>query len=250
MKKVDKTSVTIVIPVKNEEGNIINTLKSIDKEVKYAHKIIVVDGRSTDKTGKLVKDYAKRHKNVSLIITSPENSPFKESLIVGINATETEFVATFMGDLSDNPKTLNKMVKKIYRGADVVIASRYIPGGGTINKPKMQATISWVVSKTLHFLTGIPIHDVSNPFALYRKKLLTAINTVSRANEIPIELVYNAYFKGAKIAEVPTIWRGRSVGKSKFNSLKVIPGYAKLYIWALVNSWKFLLAKSLKKLSS
>jgi dolichol-phosphate mannosyltransferase len=243
VKKSNKVELTIVIPVKNEEENIINTLQAIHRSVKFPHKVIIIDGRSTDQTVNLVKNFIKKHENVKIIVTSPEKSAFKESLEVGIKAANTEFIATFMGDLSDDPNTLNKMYKKAQTSYDVVIASRYIPKGGTINKPLLQALVSWTVSKTLHYVTGIPIHDVSNPFTLYRRNLITNINTVSIANELPIELVYKAYFKGAKITEVPTVWRGRKTGKSKFNIYKVIPGYAKIYIWVLINSWKFKLGR-------
>ena len=117
-----------------------------------------------------------------------------------------------------------------------MIGSRYMPGGAKIGEPKFQGSISRIVSRSLHLLTGIPTKDVSNPFRMYRKALLSQIHTMSKTNEIPIEILFKAYFKGAKITEVPTIWRGRKFGKSKFNLLKVVPGYAKLYLWIILNS--------------
>lgn len=235
--------ITIVIPVKNEEGNIINTLQEIDKKVKFPHRILVVDGRSTDKTHDLVINYSKSHKNVKIIVTKPKDSAFKESLQVGYKASTTEFVVTFMGDLSDRPETLSEMRKKAVEGYDVVIGSRYIKGGGVVNKPRMQAIISRLVSFILHFLTGIPIHDVSNPFTLYRRSILIDIKPISKANEMPIEMLFKAYFMGAKITEVPTVWKGRVAGRSKFNMYRVIPGYAKLCAWVILSSWKFRLQK-------
>lgn len=236
--------ITIVIPVKNEEGNIINVLEAIRKKVTFPHQILVVDGRSIDKTQELVKNYHKAYKNVDLLVTRPQDSAFKESLFVGYRSAKTEFVATFMGDLSDNPATLNKMYDKLRSGYDVVIASRYIKGGGVVNKPKMQAIISRCVSASLRLITSIPIHDVSNPFTLYRKSILTEMDIVSDANEIPIEMVYRAYFSGAKIAEVPTIWKGRVAGKSKFKMFRVVPGYAKLYLWVVTKSAQYRLMKT------
>lgn len=238
-----RVSVTIVIPVRNEEGNIIQTLQSIKRKVRFLYYIIVVDGRSTDKTFTLVNNYIKKHKNVSIIKTSPEMSAFKESLEVGINATKTEFVAVMMGDLCDDPYTLNQMYEDILNGSDIVVGSRYMKGGAKIGDPKIQGAISWAVNKTLYMFTGIPTRDASNPFKMYKKALLKDIKTLSRANEIPIEIIYRAYFSGAKITEVPTTWKGRKTGKSKFKTLQVIPGYAKLYLWVLLNSWKFQLSK-------
>lgn len=235
--KQDQT-ITIVIPVRNEEGSIIRTLESIRKKVKVPYQVIIVDGCSTDQTVNLIKDYIKKNKNVQVILTTPKTSGFKDSIDIGINQAKTNFVVVMMGDLSDDPETINRMHSKIKDGFDIMIGSRYMPGGAKIEEPKLQGMISRATSKSLHLLTGIPIRDVSNPFRMYRKELLSQIKTVSRTNEIPIEILFKAYFQGAKIAEVPTTWRGRKFGTSKYKLLQVIPGYAKLYFWVLINSWR------------
>lgn len=238
-----KKPVTIIIPVKNEEGSVVKVLQSIRNKVKVPYYIIVVDGCSTDKTVSLVKDYIKKNRNIRIILTTPKTSGFKDSIDVGVAASKTSYVVVMMSDLSDDSATINKMYAKIKDGSDIVVGSRYMPGGRKLGEPKIQGSISRMVSKTLQLLTGIPTHDVSNPFRLYRKSLLTGIKTESRANEIPIEVIFKAYFKGAKITEVPTIWRGRKFGKSKFKLLKVVPAYAKLYIWVLLSSWRMQLAR-------
>lgn len=238
MFKNHKEAITIVIPVRNEEGSILKTLHSIHSKVKIPCKVIIADGCSTDQTFSLVSKYSKTHKNVRIFRTPPDKSGFKDSLDLGIDKATTGVVVVMMGDLCDDPNTVNKMYRKIQHGADMVVGSRYMPGGKKIKDPILQGSISRAVSKTLHLLTDLPIHDVSNPYRMYRKNLLASIKTQSKANEVPIEVIYKAFFMGAKIAEVPTIWRGRKSGKSKFRLLKVVPSYAKLYIWVLLNSWK------------
>jgi len=245
-KDIFSNSVTIVIPVKNEEGNIINILQLIKQRVKISYNVIVVDGCSTDQTFNLTKDYIKKNKCIRIIKTRPEDSAFKESLEVGINASKTEFVAIMMGDLSDNPTTLNEMYKIAEMGSDVVIGSRYMRGGRIINKPFIQKYLSWIVNKFFYLLTGIPTHDVSNPYALYRKKYLDLKKTISIGFEIPLEMLYKAYFKGAKISEVPTVWEGRVNGKSKFTYLRYSTGFAKICTWVLINNLKFNLIKQIK----
>lgn len=233
-------SITIIIPVKNEEGSIIKNLELLQKKVTSPHYVIIVDGCSTDQTFNLVSNYIKKNvshrgKNVRIVRTNQSESGFKDSINIGIKITTTDIVAIMMGDLCDDPETIDKMYKKIQEGYDIAIGSRYMPGGIRIAEPKIQGFLSRAVSKTLHLLTDIPIHDISNPFRMYKKELLSEIKTMSEGNEIPIEILFKAYIKGARIAEIPTVWRGRRSGKSKFKMLKVIPGYAKLYAWVLIN---------------
>ena len=238
-----RENITIVIPVRNEEGCIVQSLQLLQSKVTVPYFVIVVDGCSTDKTVALTRAYIKQNKNVSIILTTPETSGFKDSIDIGIAHTTTSHVVVMMGDLCDDPVTINEMYSKVREGADVIIGSRYMRGGLKVGEPKIQGLISRTVNKTLYFLTGIPTHDASNPFKMYRKALLNSIKTESKGNEVPIEVIFKAYFDGAKIVEVPTVWRGRKSGKSKFKMLKVAPGYARLYVWALINSWRFQLAK-------
>jgi len=234
-----KEDISIVIPVRNEESNIVVCLEAIKKTVKILHRVIVVDGCSTDKTVEFVSKYAKQNRNVKLIRTSPQTSGFKESIEIGIKKTRTEYLVVMMGDLCDDPKTISIMHQRVEDGNDIVVGSRYMKGGKKIGEPRLQGFFSRYVNKTLRLLTGIPTHDVSNPFKLYRKSLLTKIQTASKANEVPIEVMYKAFFGGARISEVPTTWVGRKAGRSKFKMWKVIPGYAKLYVWVVINSWVF-----------
>lgn len=236
MSSSDKQTITIVIPTRNEEGCILENLQLIKKQVKIPHKIIVVDGCSTDRTFNIVLNYSKTNKNVRIIQSTPAKSSFKDSIKTGIDATKTSVVVVMMGDLCDDPRAINKMYEKIQDGWDIIVASRYMPGGSRIGEPKIQGLLSRFVSKTLHFLTNIPIYDVSNPFRMYRKSVLDRIKITHQGNEVSIEEIFIAYADGAKITEVPTVWKGRQVGKSKFKLLKTMPGYVKLYMWILLNN--------------
>lgn len=229
-------SLTIIIPVKNEEENIIKNLQSIKEGVRFPHYVIIADGCSTDKTFDVVSTYSKKNKNVKIIRTTPERSNFKNSIEVGIEASETTIVAVMMGDLCDDPDTINTMYQKIQNGWDIVVASRYMTGGKRIGEPPLQGFLSRMVSKTLPILSGIPVSDISNPFRMYRKNVLDKIQITHQGNEVSIEEIFRAHLNGAKITEVPTTWKGRKAGKSKFKMLKVVPGYAKLYLHIIIKT--------------
>ena len=126
-----------------------------------------------------------------------------------------------------------KMFKKINEGCDVVCGARYIKGGARIGGSKIKGFFSCFVGWSLHYLLGIPVHDIANAFKMYRKNVLDSIDIKSKGFEISMEIPLKAYYSGFKITEVPTVWRERTKGKSNFSMFRLLPSYLKLYIWAI-----------------
>lgn len=239
---------TIIIPEFNEEGVIEKTLESLRKHVKIPHKILVVDGISTDNTFNVVKNYSKKYKNISIIKTKPKDKKFASSIKVGFDKVKSGAVVVVMGDLCDNPKTINQMYLKLLEGWDVVCGSRYMKGGRKIGGPVLQHFLSMFVCKSLQIFTGVPTSDVSNAFKMYKKSALKGIraNPVSGV-EGSMEFLFQVhFFNNVKITEVPTIWKGRKVGKSKFKILQRTPRYFRIYMWAIENSFRKWLGIKLK----
>jgi glycosyltransferase involved in cell wall biosynthesis len=227
-------SLTIIIPARNEESTIIKTLDNLIKKVRVPCSYIVINDRSTDLTGSKVKKYSRKYKQVLLIETSINKNGFSNALKKGFTIAKSEFVLPVMADNCDDPRTINKMYKKILRGYDVVAGSRYVSGGGKKGGPKMQGFLSKIVCLSLQRITAIPIHDISNSFKIYRKDCFKNLKIPeSYGVEVSMYLTLQAYFKGARVTEVPTYWYGRVKGKSKFNPLKRFPRYLSIYLWAL-----------------
>lgn len=241
-------SVTIVIPAKNEEDSIISTLNDLKKKVKIKHKIIVVDDQSEDSTAKKVLQYAKRNKKVSLVKTTPKKHGFSNALKLGISNAQTSYVVIVMADLCDDPKTIYKMYRKISKGYDIVCGSRYTKGGRKIGGPKLQSVFSAFICLSLHHIVRVPTKDVSNAFKMYKKEILNNVtfNPVSGV-EASMEITLQAFFKGAKIVDIPTTWHGRTMGKSKFKIITRTPKYFRIYRWAIENAWRKMLSRELKK---
>jgi hypothetical protein len=142
-----------------------------------------------------------------------------------------------MADLSDMPETVNIMHGKIQEGYDLVIASRYIRDGAKIGGSKIKYVLSFLANQSLHFLTGIPTHDFTNAFIMYRKQVLDNIEITSTGGfEITMEIIAKAYVRGYAITEVPTINRDRNAGKSKFALCKWIFNYLYWYFYILLYS--------------
>lgn len=240
------TKLYIIIPARNEEGIIERTLKELNSKVKSPHNIIVVNDASTDSTVKVVKKYAKDHNNVSVVSTPKGKNGFANALSFGFKMVpEESFVVPVMADLCDDTRSIDRMYKKMRNTkADVVCGSRYMKGGKKIGGPILQGLFSVLVGKSLYYITGVPTKDVSNAFKMYKKNILKQVKVDPKSGfEVSMEITLQLYFSGAKIEEVPTTWKGRTVGKSKFKLLKRAPRYWKIYKWAVENGTRRILRK-------
>lgn len=245
-----KHSLTIIVPAKKEEETIIHTLNQIKKRVKTTHKVIVVnDSFDGDDTGKIVGKYIKKKKNISVIINRTNSHPtFASALLLGFNKVKSGFVVPVMADLCDRVEDIDIMYEKMQDGWDIVCASRYMKGGSKKGGPLIQSICSYIVCSFLHLATGISTTDVSNAFKMYTKDVVakTIINSRNGV-EVSMAITLQAYFNGARITEIPTIWIGRTLGNSKFKIIERTPPYYKICVWAVKNTVrKYLHFKPLK----
>jgi len=228
---------TIVVPVRNEEQIVGTTLEAIERNVTTPHRTIVVNDHCTDRTVAVVEEISQKYPNIELVHNTKEPG-FANALVTGFENVRTELVVPLMGDMCDDPCTIDEMVKEMARGYDVVCASRYIRGGGKEGGPKIQSMFSRFVGLTIHSLVGIATRDVSNAFKLYRKGVIDSIVLQGRSVETSMELALKAHFSGYRMSEVPTTWRGRTKGRSKIRLLKIAPGYFRWYVWAIMHKLK------------
>lgn len=240
-----KNKLTIVIPAHNEEDVIISTLDDLKRKLTVKCKILVVDDHSTDRTADIVKKYIKKNQNVSFIGNYGPNKGFASTIKIGFSKAKTEYVLPVMADLCDDPITINKMHSMISEGWDIVCGSRYMKGGSKKGGPKFQNFCSMIVCKSLHFITGVSTHDVSNAFKIYKKSILKKVRIRDGAGvEISMEITMQAFFRGAKITETPTHWTGRTVGQSKFKIIQRSPKYISIFLWSIKNAIKKFLGLS------
>lgn len=224
--------ISLVIPAHNEEGVIAKTIKAIEEQVTLDYEIIVVNDHSSDNTGMVVKGLTGEFPNIRLVDNDREKG-FANALKKGFSVSASEFVIPVMADLCDDPATIDEMYAKALGGYDIVCASRYMKGGTKLGGPAVQNFFSQFVGRSLKYLIGIGTSDISNSFKCYRRGLLDSIKIESKGFEISMEIPLKAFFAGFSITEVPTIWKGREIGKSKFYLFKVAPDYIKLYFWAI-----------------
>ncbi len=231
-----KKKLTFVIPVFNEAANIPPLLKGITSYVKTPYIINFIYDTNTDPTINAIKKWGKGNKDIRLVKNKYGIGVIK-ALKTGLEESQTEYVCIMMADLSDNPKDVDKMVKKLDSGADFVSGSRYSRGGKRVGGPKIKGGLSRIGSTLLNRFSGINTLDATNAFKCFRREILKDIKIESTGGfELPLELTVKAYRLGYKIDEVPTVWKERIHGTSKFKLLKWLPSYFKWFLYGVKNA--------------
>ena len=237
MNKLD-----IIIPVYNEDDNIIRLLKALENEILCNFRILICYDSDDDKTLKQIKNNKVIDKEL-LFIKNPKQGP-NSAIIQGINASQAEIILVYMADDFENIKIINNMIKLIEQGNDLVIPSRFIPGGKMIGGKKIKKKITIIGSYLIYYVAGIPYKDCTNAFKMFSKNLKEKINLDSTMGfTFALELTAKAYFLKLKITEIPSIWIEAKNRKSNFKIFKWLPYYIYWLIYSLVNSYIFKIKK-------
>jgi dolichol-phosphate mannosyltransferase len=220
--------VVIIIPTYNEIDNLHPLL---DEIFSYAPEtdILIVDDNSPDGTGKLADEIHIENPRVN-VLHRPGKQGLGTAYIAGFKyAIEHGYDAAFEmdADFSHDPRYLPDFLKAIEK-ADLVIGSRYIPGGDTPNWSLLRRLISGGGNIFARFMLGIPVHDCTAGYRCYRREVLESIDldTIqSQGYAFQIELVYRVMKHSFKIVETPIVFLDRRVGKSKMSRKIVIEGF-------------------------
>ena len=224
---------SIVIPVYNEGGNIKTALTAIRERVKYEYDILIIYDFDEDNTLPEVRGIMPEMPCISLV-KNKYGRGVLNAIKTGLESASGEYVTVTMADLSDPPEVMNSMIDTAEREkADVVCASRYMKGGRQIGGPLVKGLMSRTAGLTLHWFAGLPVHDATNSFKLYRKSYLDSVKIESSGGfELGLELTVKAYLQGRKVCEVPTTWTDRTAGESHFMIMKWLPCYLRWYFAA------------------
>ena len=223
------TELSIVVPVFKEGEAVDPVLRALDAGVATTHEILVVYDFDEDPTVPVIE---RLHADVPAIrgLRNDLGRGVLNAMKAGIAASTGDYVLISMADGSDEPHVVDPMVALARDGADVVSASRYMRGGHQVGGPLLKRLMSRAAGLSLHHLAGVPTHDPTNNFKLYRRSFLEAVRIESTAGfELALELTVKATLAGRRIAEVPTTWRDRTAGKSNFKMRKWLPHYLHWY---------------------
>ncbi|MSR77641.1 MAG: glycosyltransferase family 2 protein [Candidatus Omnitrophica bacterium] len=222
-------NLSIVIPVYNEGEQIEGLLTDIEKYLGADSEILLGYDFDEDSTLPPARKFLSRLPALRLIKNTYGRGPLG-AIRSGFDAASHEAVLVMMGDRSDDLADVKIMLDLFSQGCEVVAASRYMLGGKQIGGPFLKRMLSRLAGNSLHFLAGIPTHDATNNFKLYSRKFLKQVTIESTGGfELALELTVKAHLQGYKIREIPTTWRDRTAGKSRFQLAKWLPKYLKWY---------------------
>jgi dolichol-phosphate mannosyltransferase len=212
--------VWVVLPTYNERENIEPMAAAILAALPEAS-LLVVDDSSPDGTGELADTIAARESRVSVL-----HRPGKEGLGVAyrdgfrwvLERPETRAVVQMDADFSHDPASLATLLAPLMRGADLVLGTRYMRGGETVGWPARRKLISRGGTLFARTILLLPYRDLTGGFKAWRRELLDAIRlreTSGSGYGFQIETTWWAHRRGARIVQVPIVFRERVAGASK-----------------------------------
>ena len=225
----------IIIPVYNEDENIVRLLKSLEDEIVCNFRVLICYDNESDKTLKYVKNSNVINKEI-LLIKNPKQGP-NSAIIEGINSSIAEIILIYMADDFENVKIINNMINLIERGNDLIIASRFIPGGNMLGAKKIKKMITVIGSYLIYYLARIPFKDCTNAFKMFSASLKNKIKLNSTTGfTFALELTTKSYLLNLKIIEIPCIWIENKNRKSNFKVYRWLPYYIYWLLYSIIKN--------------
>ncbi len=197
--------------------------------------VLIIDDNSPDGTGQLADAIAAREPRVKVLHRAGKEGLGK-AYLAGFDwalRQGYELILEMDADFSHDPKYLPGMLEAA-KGADVVLGSRNIPGGGTVNWGVGRKIISRGGSLYARTILGIPVRDLTGGFKCFHRKVLESIDlpTVECSGyAFQIELTFRALRRGFRVVEVPIVFVDRRVGQSKMSKRIVLEALGK--VWSI-----------------
>ena len=211
----------IVTPTYNEKDNIVRFLDALRSTFEEAD-ILVVDDGSPDGTGQIVDDYAAKDSHVRVMHRAGKQglgTAYLQAFGRGLEEGYDRFFE-MDADLSHDPQYLKDFVRALDEGADVVIGSRNIPGGGVEGWGLGRHVLSKGGSLYSRTILGLDVRDLTSGYKAFTRRALEAIDlgaVRSNGYSFQIEMTFRALLKGMKVTEVPIVFVDRTAGRSKMS---------------------------------
>jgi len=230
----------IIIPTYNELANAPILIERIFKHIPDAH-ILIIDDGSPDKTGEKIKELQSKYPSTLFLLErarkSGLGSAYRTGFSWGLERGYEELIE-MDADLSHRVRDLKKMIeaKEQQPNTDLVIGSRWMPGGKTENWSKSRELLSRAANLYVRAMLGMGVKDSTAGFRIYSSSMLKKLNLEAIKSEgysFQIEMTRAVHKLGGKIIEVPITFRERENGVSKMSKNIVREAMLLVTIWGL-----------------
>jgi dolichol-phosphate mannosyltransferase len=218
---------TVCLPTYNECENLPRMIEALAGVLREGDRVLVIDDSSPDGTGELADGLAAEHAFVEVLHRARKEG-LGRAYIEGFRrvlATDAELVLEMDCDFSHDPADVPRLIAAAEEGADVVLGSRYVPGGGTRNWGLVRRLISRGGSTYTALFLHMGVKDPTGGFKCFRREVLDRLDLdaiTPRGYAFQIETTYRAKRAGFRVVEVPITFVDREVGHSKMSKAVVL----------------------------
>jgi dolichol-phosphate mannosyltransferase len=227
---------SIVIPARNEAGNIGKTIDALRSRLQFEgidYEILVVDDGSTDETCAEVEARACIDSRVRLERNTGLHG-FGRAVRYGLERFTGDAVVIMMADLSDDPEDLVKYYYILRDQADCAFGSRFISGGRTYDYPRLKLIINRLANWFIQVLFNLPFNDITNAFKGYRAEVIRGCQPlISPHFNLTVEIPLKAVVRGYSYKAIPITWRNRKTGVSKLR----LEEQGSRYLFIVLSVW-------------
>ena len=216
----------LVLPTYNEAANLEPVVAAARDALRSAapegFRIVIVDDRSPDGTGEIAERLAAEHEEVE-VIHRPGKAGLGQAYLAGFGHAlrgGAGHVLEMDADLSHDPADLRRLLGSAREGADLVLGSRYVSGGGVREWGPLRRGLSrggcWYARRVL----GLSVRDLTGGFKCFRREVLEGIDLASIRSQgyaFQVELTYRTVRAGFRVREIPIVFRERRSGQSKMS---------------------------------
>ena len=225
----------LVLPTFNEAENIEPIVRAALPQLAstgLAHRILVVDDNSPDGTGAIADRLAGEVAEVE-VLHRDRKEGIGPAYLAGFDhalASGADLLLEMDSDFSHDPADLPRLIEAA-EGADLVLGSRYVPGGGVTDWGVVRRLVSRGGSLYAKLLLGVPVNDLTGGFKCFRRSVLEGLDLSGVGTDgygFQIEMTYRTIKAGFRVTEVPILFRDRRVGASKMSAKIALEAFWKV----------------------